>query len=889
MILQRRKTVYQLIQKWITPGKSEAKNCLRVFVLAAFVTAVVFLPFLIVDKGLFLFYGDYNVQQIPFYQLAHDAIRTGNTGWSWTTDLGANFVGSYGFYLLGSPFFWLTIPFPTDWLPYLMAPLFVLKFATAATTGYAFLRRFTKTAEMAIIGAMLYAFSGFMVYDIFFNHFHEVVAFFPLLLIGIEELVMNKRRGIFALAVALNLMVNYFFFAGQVVFLCIYFFLRCLCPSFRINLKKFFFLAAETIIGVLIGLALFLPAAMAIMGNPRTDEMLTGYDMLFYGNVQRYGLILQSFFFPPDMPARPNFFPDSNSKWASVAAFLPLFSMTGVVTFLREKRKSWLKTILIVLFVMSLIPVLNSAFFAFNSSYYARWFYMLTLMMALATVHSLENRKMDMSSGIKFTFFVTLAFAVIGLLPKIKDGEYVFFDLPSYPSLFWISVLIALGCIALTVLLLKRFRSSRRVFYRCTLVALCGVIFVYSLVEITFGKMQNVNYYYTNIVDRGLEAEFELDDSEFFRIDVYDGMDNWPMYWGLPTIQAFQSVVPVSIMEFYPEIGVTRDVASRPDPKFYGVRELMSVKYIFVENNEDSVKRNPNLPPGFHLLNNQNGFDIYENENFLPMGFTYDHYIDQNTFEGCEKEKRDRLLLKGIYLNEEQIEKYGGMLSELTTDDTTDLTDAQMVEDTQARKRETCSSFTTDNKGFSAQIDLSKDNLVYFSVPYEKGWSATVNGQPVEIEQVNIGFMAVKCEAGANEIRFEYKTPGLQTGCIASIAGLVLFALYLLLSRRLSRKNPDEYAPDPTGHWAEREAFFDEPTYTELTACYKKQREMEESGTEITGYSQPPGQAEPDDRFSLGPEPDFGEADGSQVLPPDHHEPSEPPDSPQETDNDNQP
>lgn len=842
--------MYQTIQRWITPGKSEAKNCLRVFLLAAFVTAIVFLPFLIVDKGLFLFYGDYNVQQVPFYQLAHDAIRTGNTGWSWTTDLGANFVGSYGFYLLGSPFFWLTIPFPSDWVPYLMAPLFILKFATAATTGYAFLRRFTKTAEMAIVGAMLYAFSGFMVYNIFFNHFHEVVAFFPLLLIGIEELVMNKRRGIFALAVALNLLVNYFFFAGQVVFLCIYFFLRCLCPSFRINLKKFFFLAAETVIGVLIGLALFLPAAMAITGNPRTSEMLSGYDMLFYGNVQRYGLILQSFFFPPDMPARPNFFPDSNSKWASVAAFLPLFSMTGVITFLREKRKSWLKTILIVLFVMSFIPVLNSSFFAFNSSYYARWFYMLTLMMALATVLALENRKMDMKFGIKATFFITLAFAVIGILPKIKEGEYHFFDLPAYPALFWGSVFIALACLALTALLLKRCRRSRRIFYRCTLVTLCGVIFVYSVVEITFGKFQNSTYYYTNIVDRGLKAEFELDESEFFRIDVYDGMDNWPMYWKLPTIQAFQSVVPVSIMEFYPEIGVTRDVASRPDPKFYGVRELMSVKYIFVENNEDSVKRNPNLPPGFTLLNNQNGFDIYENENFLPMGFTYDHYITKNTFEGCEKEKRDRILLKGIYLDEEQIEKYGGMLTELTTNDTANLSDAQLVADTQALKEETCSSFTTDNHGFSAQIDLERENLVYFSVPYDEGWSATVNGKPVDIEKVNIGFMAVKCDEGANEIRFTYKTPGLHAGFIASAGGLLLFVLYLLLSRRLSRKNPKEYAPDPRGHIDEKLAFFREPTTTQLLDCYHRTRHTKGAlgqTADATQETAEPAQATTDD------------------------------------------
>ena len=102
---------------------------LQVFLLGLFVAAAAFLPYVIYDKGYFFFYGDFNVQQIPFYQLAHQAVREGNIWWSWKTDLGANFIGSYSFYLLFSPFFWLTLPFPTSFVPHLMAPLLVLKSA----------------------------------------------------------------------------------------------------------------------------------------------------------------------------------------------------------------------------------------------------------------------------------------------------------------------------------------------------------------------------------------------------------------------------------------------------------------------------------------------------------------------------------------------------------------------------------------------------------------------------------------------------------------------------------------------------------------------------------------------------------------------------------------
>ena len=107
-------------RRWACPG-------VRAFCLAFLTACIVFVPFMIFDGGYFLFYGDFNVQQVPFYQMLHDAIRSGNWGWSWTTDLGANQVGSYTFYNLTSPFFWLTIPFPNDWVPFLMAPLLILK------------------------------------------------------------------------------------------------------------------------------------------------------------------------------------------------------------------------------------------------------------------------------------------------------------------------------------------------------------------------------------------------------------------------------------------------------------------------------------------------------------------------------------------------------------------------------------------------------------------------------------------------------------------------------------------------------------------------------------------------------------------------------------------
>ena len=85
------------------------------------------LPMLLTEHGLFIYYGDYNAQQIPFYRHSVEMVRSGAFGWDWLTDMGSNFVGSYSYYLLGSPFFWLMAAFPASWAPYLMAPMYMIK------------------------------------------------------------------------------------------------------------------------------------------------------------------------------------------------------------------------------------------------------------------------------------------------------------------------------------------------------------------------------------------------------------------------------------------------------------------------------------------------------------------------------------------------------------------------------------------------------------------------------------------------------------------------------------------------------------------------------------------------------------------------------------------
>lgn len=811
----------------VNPLKTQKEMYGKTFLLALCVAAAFFIPFMLINEGYFIFYGDFNVQQIPFYQMCHDKIRAGEIFWNWNTDLGVNFIGSYSFYLLGSPFFWLTLPFPSWMVPYLMGPLLILKFACAAFTAYFYIRRFVKTPQSAMLGGLLYAFSGFAVYNIFFNHFHEAIIFFPLLLTALEMYIAENKRGPLIFASFICALSNYFFFFGMAVFCVIYWFVRMLANRWSLSLGRLVWMAVEILLGVALAAFLLLPAFYSVMQNNRVSSTLMGWNALLYGRPQIYLNIIEVFFFPPDLPARPVFFTDADVKWASLGAWLPVLGMTGVIAWLQSKKGNWLRRIIIILSVMAMVPILNSAFYAFNSAYYARWFYMPILMMSLATVLTLEDRTVDWGRGLKWSAVITGLFTLlIGLMPTGTDdqGHIKAFGLFSssdkvggdYFIKFWVTCGIAIASLILTLVLYRMRKKSFRRMMNAAVAMVCIVSILYAAVFVGTGKSQSYDPKGV-IIDQLIEGEVDLPDQgkNDYRIDVFDGVDNTGMYLGYPCIQAFHSIVPASVTNFYEYCGVERGVGSRPETRFAALRPLLSVKYLvdrsggddFVDSNGDAEM------PGWKYIDSQSGYRIYENENYIPYGFTYDYYMTEEECDAYSEEHRAHMMLKAILLSDEQIERHKDILTPLSDDydvlgDAGGATlsakssqrqvrfgDSALEADSADRARTASTDFTGTSNGFTATVKLSRENLVFFSVPYEEnGWTAYVDGQAVEIEQVNVGFMAVRVAAGRHSIEFRYKTPGLSTGIKISAAALVMIVVYLLAVFIRRRQNPAAFA-----------------------------------------------------------------------------------------------
>ena len=778
------------------------------FAVAFFGMLISFLPSLIANKGIFLYYGDFNSQQVMFYYHAQDMVKSGNLGWDWGTDLGSDFLTSYSFYLSGSPFFWLTTLFPKGATVYLMPWLICLKTAVAAVTAYAYIRRFVENRNACFIGGMLYAFSGFQVYNVFFNHFHDATAFFPLLLLGLELLVQENKKGAFLLVVALNAITNYFFFISDCIFLVIYFLVRCCDNSFKITLKKVGIIAFESIVGVMIAAILFVPSCIAVLGNNRVKEHLYGQDMVIYGDPTRLPRIFQAFFMMSDMPARINIFDSDKARWASLAGYLPLFSMCGVIAYMRTKKKNWAGTLIKVCVVIACVPILNSMFVLFNASYYARWYYSPILIMCLMTAYVLDKDVGLLKKGFTPVCVMGLVFLAVGLLPKQNEnGEAEFLKMPKYIEFYYIQAavtILMIVALAIFIYVLTKKKGKTEILKIASVMTSAACI-VYMTSSVLYGVAQGEsnNMYIERAIKGGEKIDLKALDKQsenynpdncFYRIDTSPNVDNWCMFWGESSMRCFHSVVSPSIMEFYTEIGQTRDVASRIDTYLYPLRTLLGAKYYLDEGKVDKDSEYHNVLDGFKYKTTENGFNIYENENYVPMGFAFDNFVYEREFKKKPDIDQAKTLMKALVLDEQQAVEYADYIAPLNMD-SADYSFTGYKLDCAARKTQSCSSFEYDSYGFRSKINLKNKKLVFFSVPYDKGWSAKVNGKEVPVIKVDYGFMAVPCEEGDNTIEFSYETYGIGAGKILTVTGLGVFAVYMgiiCIVRKSKSKKEDE-------------------------------------------------------------------------------------------------
>ena len=91
-----------------------------------------------------------------------------------------------------------------------------------------------------------------------------------------------------------------------------------------------------------------------------------------------------------------------------------------------------------------------------------------------------------------------------------------------------------------------------------------------------------------------------------------------------------------------------------------------------------------------------------------------------------------------------------------------------------------------ENGRIAATFNAAQDETLVISQPYEDGWTATVNGKPVEVQAAYDGLMGIPVQTGDNVVELRYLTPGLIPGMVVGIASVTLFAVWRIAARRRS-------------------------------------------------------------------------------------------------------
>jgi uncharacterized membrane protein YfhO len=95
----------------------------------------------------------------------------------------------------------------------------------------------------------------------------------------------------------------------------------------------------------------------------------------------------------------------------------------------------------------------------------------------------------------------------------------------------------------------------------------------------------------------------------------------------------------------------------------------------------------------------------------------------------------------------------------------------QITETISSREAEAC---TMENGYVEVQVYAKQGENLYLSVPYNQGWTVTVNGAEVKPDLFGDCFYSIPVQSGENTVELRYTMPYLKLGTVISLLGVVL-------------------------------------------------------------------------------------------------------------------
>jgi uncharacterized membrane protein YfhO len=709
---------------------------------------------------------------------------------------------------MGNPTFFMGLANPFGWIPYLIGKehfaysiiwMGYLQILFAGFFFYKYLRTLELTDFSCILGSVLFAYSGYIVGVHSWWSFNNLFLGAALLLWG-SELLLKKNNWII-LPLAL-----YFLSSSRLItfalFLGIYTLFRYIMEKgwdWKGLLIYWLKLGLSSGLGVMMSLWYFGARMKAFFESPRisgeaaqTSNLLDIPVFIFQDAIVNITAVLRLF---------SNEILGSGAQFSGFHNYLEApFYYVGLITLLlipqifvvaKGRTKYLYGGLLLLWIVFATFPFFRRAFFLFVVDQFRVFSFLASLVLLFIGINALS--RIDNGRKINIPLLgVTLAVLLLLLNYPYDADIKVASDIRIFAN-------VALVLNALLLFLLSRHRFK---YLASALILICALVelayFGYQGAhkrDIVSSKEYNSRIAYN---DYSIEAIKYLEETDpgFYRIQknytsspaIYHYGYNDAQAQGFMGTKSYQSHNQINYIKFLidAEVIPPQDVTSAKWAPGFKDRPLLrnvgSVKYI-LEKKAKGFK-----DPGFSKIAEVQDIEIFKYDEFLPFGYTYDSYFTYDDFLALQRGQKDIALMKGIIVFDDDVPRFSGLKKiDPSKIAPKQYTYTKLDKDTEVRSQGALAMSIFKHDYLKGSVKLDKEKLVFFSIPYDSGWSAKVDGETMDVLQVNIGFIGLLLPAGEHTIELTYRPFGMWWFVLISLLGLLIYSF--LIFRKLRNRN----------------------------------------------------------------------------------------------------
>ncbi len=735
-------------------------------------------------------------QGYPYLINIADYIRSeGIPTWSFYHGMGQNiFSGD-----ITNPFNLILYILGSDYLPYGIAYVELLKILLTGIIYYYYLKTLSLSSIACITGGILMAFSGYMILGSGWYGHSTFVLSGTFMLFSFEKLYKNNNWHYFPFSIALIALRSPFYIYILGIFLLIYSIFRILEEDkYRMKDICFFYLklAGAGILGLAMVTPFLINDLLRIIDSPRIGGEAGYSNQLMSGSIFTFGNFNQNItavlrLFSNDILGTGSNFKGWRNYLEAPNFYCGLSSLLifpQIFCYLDKKRKILFSAFLSIWIFIVIFPFFRHALYLFTGDYYKGGVsFIIPVIILFFSIHALDyiDRKHRVNDLLLFsTLGVLLGILYIPWFPPERS-----------PIVKEIRMVATSLLVIYTILIYYYGKRTTGIVRYMLLSVICLEACMFSFITankrqvLTAEQLTQPIGYYDNTV-KVLSAIMSKDKS-FFRVekDYHSGIAihqsfndaEIQKYYGTPSYNQFNQKYYI---RFLTETGIiegNNELMTRWAPGLTSrplLQTIAGVKY-FLSKGKLNAFQKANYRP-FYISGDVTAL---QNKYFLPLGFTYDRVISMRDFKKHNPLQKDIVLLKAFVAEDgENGFQDFDVFNKNILDEV--YTIRKYGEDVDRLNQESMIMAEHSRNSIKGTITVSRKKLLFFSIPYDKGWSITIDGKKVETKLINIGFIGVIIPPGVHNIELSFVPPFLVSGTLVMISSFLLYLLLILQNKR---------------------------------------------------------------------------------------------------------